>query len=264
MPDSFNTERDKQLVAMEQQELGAIRSMLIRLNQLRSNVVARIAEAGSFVRNIGKMRQAESQVNQEIASFTREAIQEMDANLEEAFTAGQNLVDKPLVSMGIKPSAITVPLEIMNAEKFYSAKLITNLTTDARKQISSILIQASRGAISVQEAIDAVGTSLDSPSVFKSIAARAETIVRTEVLRMQAQATQLRMEDRNRQLASSGYELLKAWLDTPDARTRFTHRVAALRYAKENAIPIDEEFIVGGEACLYPRDPRLSAEEAVN
>ena len=57
----------------------------------------------------------------------------------------------------------------------------------------------------------------------------------------------------------------KQWIATGDNRTRTAHREAWKDYgARENAIPIDEPFIVGGEKMMFAGDPNGSAWNVYN
>ena len=56
----------------------------------------------------------------------------------------------------------------------------------------------------------------------------------------------------------------KAWLTSGNDNVRESHREAGRDYSVENAIPIDEPFIVGGHKLMYPGDPAGPAGEVVN
>lgn len=56
--------------------------------------------------------------------------------------------------------------------------------------------------------------------------------------------------------------LRKGWLDTPDQRTRPTHRAAGATYGTDTGmIPMADQFTVGGYSCDRPHDPTLPASE---
>lgn len=55
-----------------------------------------------------------------------------------------------------------------------------------------------------------------------------------------------------------GAEVEKRWLDTPDSRTRHTHRQAG-----GQTVPLAEPFAVGGASLLYPGDPTGPANEVI-
>jgi hypothetical protein len=262
MSDPFERERDKQLALMERAELAAIKAVLARVNQLRSDVIARIAEAGNLQGNVPAMRHVEAAIKQQVAAFDRDAVELIGAEIDKAFNAGVELIDAPLAKLGVPSQIVGTSQELLTTAKAFSADLIQNLTADVKMKINGILRQAALGAISTQEAIDAIGRSLDSPGVFRNVAARAETIVRTEVLRIYSQAAQVRMQERARVLTESGFSLRKAWLTANDLRVRPSHIAAGIQYSEP--IAIDEPFIVGGEELQYPRDETASAEETVN
>jgi hypothetical protein len=208
------------------------------------------------------MRHVEATIRQQTAAFDRDAVELIGAEIDKAFNAGVELIDAPLAKLGVPSQIVGTSQELLTTAKAFSADLIQNLTADVKMKINGILRQAALGAISTQEAIDAIGRSLDSPGVFRNVAARAETIVRTEVLRIYSQAAQVRMQERARVLTESGFSLRKAWLTANDLRVRPSHIAAGIQYSEP--IAIDEPFIVGGEELQYPRDETASAEETVN
>ena len=64
----------------------------------------------------------------------------------------------------------------------------------------------------------------------------------------------------------TGKEILILLGETiPDnANVRSAHLQAGLDYPPERAIPLDEAFIVGGEALMYPGDPAGSPGNVIN
>lgn len=56
--------------------------------------------------------------------------------------------------------------------------------------------------------------------------------------------------------------ILKTWNAVLDGRTRTAHAEADLRYFNE-PIPINENFVVGGEQLRFPRDPNGSPENII-
>lgn len=65
--------------------------------------------------------------------------------------------------------------------------------------------------------------------------------------------------------SEKGVIMGKCWVATNDSRTRDWHAKAWSDYGdKENAIPIDEPFIVNGEEMMYPGDKSASASNVYN
>jgi SPP1 gp7 family putative phage head morphogenesis protein len=66
---------------------------------------------------------------------------------------------------------------------------------------------------------------------------------------------------RHEGMKSAGVEF-KAWITSQDDAVRPSHRQAGADYA--DGIPIEEPFIVDGEALSYPGDPTGSAANIIN
>lgn len=238
------------------QETASIESAMKLLDATRSDVIARIAEGGSEF-NLSVLRQIERALEIRIDQFRRDLDRQMRSDLKAAFDLGTELADAPIKTVTQPLFGVSSELAQVAAE--YSAKLITNLSTSMLTEIDGVLRRAALGGLSPFDAIKQVGRSLTDPSIFRSIAARAETIVRTEVLRMQAIASQARMKASADAVSRRGYRLEKQWLTAGDKRVRATHVLV-----NEQIRAVDEPFEVGGEALMYPRDPAGSAEETIN
>ena len=102
----------------------------------------------------------------------------------------------------------------------------------------------------------AEGLDVD-PSNPRAVRNRALTIARTET---------------NGLANTTGWELAnesplvkkKAWYSISDNRSRQSHIDAAAKYNLANAIPIGEQFNVGGVSMDHPHDPSAPAGEVVN
>jgi SPP1 gp7 family putative phage head morphogenesis protein len=84
--------------------------------------------------------------------------------------------------------------------------------------------------------------------------ARAQRIARTQT----ASAVST---GRHEGMKSAGVEF-KAWITSQDDAVRPSHRQAGSDYA--DGIPIDQPFVVDGEALAYPGDPSGSAANIIN
>jgi hypothetical protein len=63
----------------------------------------------------------------------------------------------------------------------------------------------------------------------------------------------------------TGAEILKYWQHSGNSRDpRDAHVQAGEQYGPDNAIPVDQPFMVDGEAMQYPHDPNASAKNVVN
>ena len=98
------------------------------------------------------------------------------------------------------------------------------------------------------------------------VAARAETIARTEVGGIFSTAGQIASE--RLQQAAPTLRLVKSWITVDDDRVRESHERAGENYSIDGNDPgpiaVDEDFMVGGWPASGPHDPRLPAEERIN
>jgi hypothetical protein len=68
---------------------------------------------------------------------------------------------------------------------------------------------------------------------------------------------------RDKAMADAGVEY-KIWLSSHGPNVRPAHAAAELDYGPDNAIPLDEPFIVDGEELMYPGDPDGSPGNIIN
>lgn len=241
---------------------SAIRAALAELNRLRIEILTQMRSVAELRDDLGRMRQVEQAVNGMIDRVETQLAADLRAALRVQFDHGIALADAPLVSLDLP--VVTISRETIAVAESFSADLIQGITGTLRMKINSILRRAVLGSLNYSDALNELGRSLESRGTFSSVAGRAEAILRTEMLRMSAEAAQMRMEQQAVQARTAGYDLRKSWVATLDARTRPSHIAASLTYDEDGAIPVDDEFMVGGEQCLYPRDPALSPEESIN
>lgn len=181
-------------------------------------------------------------------------------------------VADPLNAIGLNTSAFNVlsPQQV-NIALDFSAELVQNIGAGLRSDINTQLRLATLAQKSPFQAMkditaklgvkatDGVWGTRNRPEVVKGVAARAETIVRTEMTRI----LNLSQQTTQDQAANVIPGLLKRWIATADRRTRPTHRNAHRRYFKE-PIPVDQPFQVGNSLLMYPGDPAGSPEETIN
>jgi hypothetical protein len=253
-------ERAKRAVMrlIDAHENAAVARVRDLMNGFRLAIVARMVESGMAVNAVPAFRSTQIAIGGTVDEYERRIGQQVTADVAVAIELGAELIDKPMEAMSMNPLPLNPPS--VEAAQLFALDRVKGLTADVRDKVAGILRRVLGGAISVDDAIKEVGASLNSKGAFKSFAARAELIVRQEILTAQSQATQQRMELRAKQMSAAGYELRKAWLTAHDLRVRPAHIVAGLTYTSETAIPVDEPFIVDDEELLYPRDPSGSAD----
>jgi hypothetical protein len=140
------------------------------------------------------------------------------------------------------------------AQKF-SADKITNLTAFAKNKINTALTLGIMGEKSPFEVIKEIGRNLKDPSVFRTIAVRAETITRAEINRVYSKARQQRQS----QTAKVIPGLHKRWIHAHFANYPRIWHIAM----HGKTIPASGKFTVGGEKMMHPYDPAASAKNVI-
>lgn len=149
--------------------------------------------------------------------------------------------------------------EVISTATDIGDRMINHIPAANRDEILYVLQQCCLGSLSAGDAQKKIFPLLPANSSARALAERAEAIIRTEVQRAQAAATQERMMGDRERIARIGWTLKKKWLSAPDNRVRPAHRDANGQIRE-----IDEPFDVGGEKLMYPLDPAGSEENTLN
>ncbi len=185
---------------------------------------------------------------------------QLTENQRRLFVKGIQIVDNALKSGDIQTAIPFLSENKLELLKKYGAEHITNLTDTARNRIAQEVDLAVLGQKSQTDLLNAIGRNLKDPSVFGTIAKRAEVILKTEVNRI----NQIAAADRLKQSATQVKDLRKQWIHSHVGIPRPGHfdldRVVV--YA-------DEKFeLEGADGRLYlvdgPMDPILPVGEVVN
>lgn len=174
----------------------------------------------------------------------------------EFWNHGIDIVDLPIREVGIYAVIPEIDMTALGIMQDFTADLATNLGKDAARKISQEISMGIIGKKSPYEVMQAVGRNLKDKSIFKSIAARAETITRNETGRVLEMASQARRERAAEVVPGLG----KEWKHSPYAKVPRPSHVAADGQTRK----VDEDFNVGGEELSFPRDPKGSAKNTIN
>jgi uncharacterized protein with gpF-like domain len=165
-------------------------------------------------------------------------------------------VTKPLKARRGRLETKALPRHVFNS---YMLEWAYSRSLENAKSISDTDFDDVQGAITAGLE-DGLGVEAIASSIRKITDLtpyRAATISRTET---HAAATYGAIEEARQTSQEIGIQLVKEWLPTLDNRTRPEH--AAM--AGSEGVPLDQPFIVGGEALDRPGDPAGSAENVIN
>lgn len=132
---------------------------------------------------------------------------------------------------------------------------ITNIAQTTQRAIAKVIEDSLN---SENSSIDDVRRAIERAADGEVNKQRALLIARTETMTALNKGRRLAMY-------SSGLEWQKIWVDTPDNRTRLSHRYIA----QEAYRPLDEPYWLLNknglpEPAQHPGDPQLSAENVIN
>ena len=230
-------------------------AMLDILKELQKQVMTELGQAALGSWNAYQLKQLLNSIEFQIANFTQKARAEASGLIKEAWGKGTSLIDDPLAVNGIY-TGFAISTSVLDTLSDFVFHKIKNLSDDAWVKIRGELTLGMLGGKTPQEVAKAIGKNLTDPSIFSSIAQRAEVITKTEMGRAFSTAAQTRME----QAAQHVDGLEKQWLHAGHPKKPRTAHMAA----HGQHVPVNEPFNIGGMKMMYPRDPAAPLEEVIN
>jgi len=224
------------------------------LKELQTQAIAEIKEAAVGTWDAYHLNQVLTSIEHQIAIFKPRIKSELNEGLNDAWMQGQNIIDKPLLTINIH-TGWYLSTDILDTLKTFSFFRLDKLTDDAWLNIKSELHLGVIGGKSPAEVVKAIGRNLTSPSIFGTIANRAEVIAGTEIGRVFSMATQLRMEEAAKHVPG----LKKQWWHAGHPKLPRPTHVAS----NGQIVPVDKPFNVGGVKLMFPRAPGAPLGEVI-
>ena len=235
-------------------EDDAVARVLRLLNDARKEVAATIASTDWKAYFLPQMKGAIERAMQQFAQKYGVDLRDIQRSF---WDYGVDSVDLPLRAAGVIQALPQLDTTMLGIMQDFSADLVGGLGKDAIKRINNALSLGLIGQKSPYDVMLEIGTNLKKDkSIFKSIAARAETITRTEAGRVLEAAGQARKES----AAAVVPGLQKQWLYGHSPRMPRLDHMAADGQIRD----VDQPFNVGGEELMYPKDPAGSAANTIN
>lgn len=172
---------------------------------------------------------------------------------------GQAQVAGPLQAAGVDLGLPRTSIKVLEVSQRFSADLIKEITDQTRSSINREVMLTTNGVNTPFQAMQKIESMIDDPLTFRSIAARAETILKTEGGRVQSIAAQGRLEDAARVVPG----LQKQWLWSGNARVQ--HQLI-----DKQVRDVDKPFDVPAygrcpsDKLMFPRDPSGLACQTIN
>lgn len=230
-----------------------VKKVIRLLNVARREVAATVASSDWQIYHLAELK---SGIERSLQSFGDRYGVELRAAQGTFWQMGQDMVDLPLRQIGIAAAIPEIDTAVLAIMQDFSSDLVTGLTSDAIKKINQELTLGLMGQKSPFEVMGAVGRNLKDKSVFRSIAARARTIVLTESGRVLESAGQARKVAARKAVPG----LQKQWLYGHSPQNPRVDHMAVDGQIRD----VDEPFDVGGESLMYPGDPAGSPGNTIN
>ncbi|MDY7033985.1 MAG: hypothetical protein SVY10_18990 [Thermodesulfobacteriota bacterium] len=242
-------EKDRGIVSKEM----AVRKIL---RALQKDVRAEIAEAAIGSWDAHYLPKMLSAIDAMVKSTGNELKNIAKEGMDEMIGKGHDMVDIPLDRGGIYVSMPRMSPTVMDAFQDFAFHKLDDVSQAAFEKIRTELTMGILGQKTPQEVAGAIGKNLKDPSVFRSIAQRAETITQTEMGRVFSKATQSRMEE----AAEYVERLEKEWRHVGHPKVPRASHLAA----HGEHVPVNEPFSIGGVSMMFPRDPGAPIEEVIH
>jgi len=228
-----------------------VKRVQVLLERSRKEVGSRIAETEWQAHFLPQLQSA---VKRAIEGYRLQYADLLQKALLNMWNAGIDQVDWPINYVGIGAHAPEISRSALDIMQGYSADLVTNVSKDLVGRINGELTLGILGGKTPFEVMKAIGRNLDDPSVFRSIAVRAETITRTEMARVNSAARQARMSAVVK--ADPGRGWLKKWISSGKFHPRPTHLAL-----NGTTVSVTRDF---PGHIPYPHAPGLPASEVIN
>lgn len=247
----FARQQEQAVRATAAREDRAVRELRALLRDLLDFATARIAVSTDY-RQVA-LTQLRTELEAKLTALEQAGVLSIVAAQRDVWRTGTKAIGDGLEQAGVLGRLLQPSEDQLAALTAYSTVMIASMADTARSRLLPLVQQTATGLLTPIEAMARLGRTLDR-GAFRSVALRAEAIIRTEVGRSYSVATQVAQE----QAVAAGAPLRKRWLAAGDARTRPSHRSA-----NGQTVAIDKPFRVGGARLMYPRDPRGPARETV-
>lgn len=226
------------------------------LTEARAEVIERLSRVHDGW-NMVQARQLLVEVEHVMARFEATARSAAQAAAIETAQHGMDIIRAALDAgepgVVLAPGIALDPAQITVAFSTFPEQ-ISAVSRRVIEQVGTVLRRSVLGGLTPMEAMRQIGPITGS-GPFATAFHRAETIVRTELHRISATATQAQLQ----QVAQHDPTLQKRWIANHDGRTRDAHA-----RADGQIVGATERYRVWNEWLRYPGDPGATGKNVIN
>lgn len=239
-------------------EESSVKEVIAVLRDFRKDLLGSIA-----IESFDNLPSIEATIDDRIAALQDRLDETLERQVQSFWEIGTDVAVKPVEDvLGIKISTPGPPARLLDALVASNAELVQEVTVRTKRLISNEVRQAAVGGKTPfqaqQEIVKILNPNL-SDKQRKSVAARAERIVRTEMNR----AYTVAQFEGMKAVKVAVPDAKKQWITTQDGRQRSSHQ-----RVHEQIVPMGQKFKFIGRkgspvALMFPRDPAGPSEEVV-
>lgn len=245
---AFANAQRQQLRRLPRIQRDVVAEIERQLQAAAADVARRLAAAGDTWQR-SRLQALQREIAAALAAWQGQAAGVATAGLARAWTAGAELLSLPLEAAQVS-FAPRVNLAALRALQSAVTDRIADISTRSVDRINSAIAQVLIGTTPAAKAISQVSEILGGAA-----RRRARTIVVDELGRAYARSTQDAMSQATTLLPG----LKKRWLGSGKRHPRPEHAAA-----HGQIVPVNDPFVVAGEALMYPRDPNASTGNTIN
>lgn len=241
----------------------AIKETIRMVRKAQRQVIADIAATPPDKWKASYLQTLYGQMDASIDRLQRELSTGLNAWTDDSFQKGVANVDRDIATGRVHVGLPDLSRQTLITAENLNVDKITDMTSAARAKIKDEVTQGILAQKSPLEVMRAIGHNLTDPSVFRTIAGRAEAITRTEINRVFSESKQLRQN----QAAELIPGLHKRWIYNHfgGPRARIGHM-----NLHGKTIPVGDQFTVrpqpgaASEQMDHPHAPGASAGNVIN
>ncbi len=227
------------------------------LAEVKRQVMAEIQATPEDTVSGARIRAMLPKIQADIDRFAAQAKNALSGQLDTMWTAGGDLPFAAAQAGGqIGFATGYVPRTVLESLKEFTAFRIDGLSEDMMSKIQGELSLGLLGQQTPFQVARNIAGTLESPGIFKSIEARAQTVTELEMGRAYSYATYKGI----RQAAATVPGMMGEWWHAGHPmRARISH--LALDGVRK---PAGEPFMSNGYALRFPRDPKAPIQEVIH
>lgn len=248
---AFKLARAEQLRELVKLHRAAAGDVSTLMGEALSRITQQLGTAGLSDFQAWQLPQIRKSIEQSLAEINAGLGSSAGEGAAKAWSAGVDMVDRPLEAGGIRISAVLPEVDTRQllAMRTFMLDRIQDLTANVARQAANEIGLVVLGTQTPSQAVDAIAARIEGGR------GRAITIVRTEMGRAFSVAGHERKHDAAAVLPG----LRKQWRRSGKVHSRESHDLA-----DGQIVEVDKPFIVGGVELMYPRDPAAPASETIN